>query len=495
MIDLGLGSLTLKMPLKPVKMEGPTALDTSALGGNVAANTSFLNVVNSLAQAFKFLPKYDQMNYQYSYSTLDGDPATKALYESALSEFDWSDNSVFGDYSKQYDPSGTSDPGGIRRSWGEHVGESYKNLNFQAGASDWNLVDTVDADDSSILDDINAYFSGEWDDIKTTGAGKSYYEIAKNGIGNLTAKESFDLMASMLESRERVFSALRGMFGETADLSSNQAVQDNFTKWLSQYTDLDPHNIAILSMFFGMQTDFVNTIDAYMNCNTYWGGDLTTQGATTDLGTFGSDLISKVNSYISGLSDTSQQSAAQRLLSKWTDSTERWDKVGDKWTGEMSTATEDNWVKYFQTEIRKYIDQDVMRVIVGNIMNRSMDREYKAKKADYDSKKDDLQLDEIAQQRMMAKNKAEAKRNTVKAKKTSPIAKAKAPKKPTMAARPVAPKPEKVVTPQATTSLAAFKQTLAVVQKSLVKSAPAAAPAAAKPASSQGQKKDNKKVI
>ncbi|MFH1709847.1 MAG: hypothetical protein ABH860_02100 [bacterium] len=376
----GISTLTLRKPSQPAKPAAPDATKIFLHNGeNAGKYGSFIEAVSDLAQAFKFLPKYDQLKYQY------GSPTASTLteYEAAIKEGGWTDDTEFlaETFSKQ------SDPKNANLIWGQGLGRAYSNLEFSPDASDWNLLDGV-----------------------STGSGQSFYQIAKSGvISTYTDEQAFELMCSMTESKERVFNVLYDIFGDSSNLTNDSAVITNISNWLSDYTEVDPHNLGILKMFFSMQTDFINTLSAYMNCETYWGGDLTTPALSSDLGDFSDTLETKVDSYISSLSGDAKD-AAEALKTKWSTQPSRWDKVGDEWTGELvgtdgdfSFNTSGSWVEFFQDKMDEFVAKEVVRVISCSIMRRSADKKYKDKKAEYEGKKEDLILDEIFLNKMQAK--------------------------------------------------------------------------------------------
>jgi len=400
----GLSTLSLRKPSQPVKTEAPDAKTLFLHSGeNASQYQSFIEAVSDLAQAFKFLPKYDQMKYQYGVPNASADPAIVAEYDAALSEFDYTNDEIFGNFSKQTDPKYAN------LIWGEGAGRAYSNLEFSPDASDWDLLEGVDSGGSSVLDEINSYF--DWDAIKSIGAGQSFYQIAKSGsLSEYSDEQSFNLMCSMTESKERVFSVLYDIFGDSGNLTDDNTVIENISAWLDQYTEVDPHNLGVLKMFFGMQTDFINTIDAYVNCETYWGGDLTSPVLSDELGNFSDTLRTKAESYISTLSGD-QKAAAESLESMCFSQAPRYDKVGDKWTGELvgtggdfSVNTSGSWVEFFQDKMDEFGAKEVVRVITCHIFNRSANQKYKKEKAGYEEKKDDAIQQEIFLRKMQAKN-------------------------------------------------------------------------------------------
>jgi len=72
--------------------------------------------------------------------------------------------------------------------------------------------------------------------------------------------------------------------------------------------------------------------------------------------------------------------------------------------------TEGTWVDLFWGEMDKLQNEEVIRLILCRMMNRTEERKYKTEKADYEVKLDDLRQDEMYLQRIEAKKKSEAKK-------------------------------------------------------------------------------------
>jgi len=351
----GFSTFTLKKPSQPIPTQPPHEICLHG-GEDEGQYQSFLKVIADLALAFKFLPN------------------------------------------------------GASQSWQN----AYQNLDLSPEASQWDLI-MGDAgsgiDDSlfgsSILSDINNYFS--LDAIKSIGGSQSYSQISSGAISSFSDEDAFNFMCSMTESRERVFSALTAIFGDAGKLDAHEDLDgngmddviDHIKSFLDQYNQVDSHNIVLLNMFFGMQTDLINALDSYVNCQTYWGGDGT-----------GNLLMSKVDNYISTLSG-GQKEAAVELESMWLNHMPGWDNLTKDINDTDLKNTEGSWVKFFRDKMDAINNEDAMRSIVSAIMNSSANQKYKRDKAEYEAKKDDLILDEIWQQRMQAKAIAES-RKTVK---------------------------------------------------------------------------------
>lgn len=433
-------STYLKKPAQPLPINPPDATKIfQHTGEDEGQYQSFIAAISDLAQAFKFLPKYDQMRYEYGdpLSLLSkNDSAITDYINSMLSDagsgpFALDDGnsyspsdiqtqlSVYLDYQASFEDraaagkileafskyffandtvSKQASPANPDVAWGWGDGTAYSNLDFSPDASDTDLTDGV-----------------------STGNVQSFYDIAESGISGYTDEQAYNLMCSMETSKEDVLRALTNIFGAPDGLTDNNAVITNITKWLSQFTTIDPHNLGILDMFFGMQTDLADTLDAFVNCQTYWGGDLTAPGSSTCvsstvLGTFSDTLRSKVDSYISSLSDDNQKASAESLESKWFAQTPRYDKVGDQWTGDLvgtdgdiTTNTSGSWVESFCDKIAQYNTADIGRTFSTLLMNSYEAQKYKTDKADYDQKKDDLMQEEIFLQKMQAKQFAQTR--------------------------------------------------------------------------------------
>jgi len=519
LINLGI-TLTTPMPSKPLVL----GVDGKKLSLKTGEDEEqFLNVllkIGDLAQAFKFLPKYDQMRYQYSSPLMlyKADPQAFKDYVASLTEgmpqadkdrymaycndlislpandparLDAAyelknlENTVLSStYSKQMETrtlscsltyNGTNiydlgreylvegsgkvyvngvvaDPANYTIDYaagqiifsdgilaegseikvdyeyklasirGQGMGIGYSNLEFSPDANEWDMIpgDDIDSSGTSFLADFDGDGDGASDlsnffdlngilcDSKWTGM--SYYDIAKSGMVDSTDfsdQDAFYLMCSMLESRERVFRTLREIFGDASELGAGDVdnngvddVIDNITSFLDQYTEVDPHNIGILKMFFGMQTDLVNTLDAFINCQTYWGLDPTLGGS--DLGGFANTLMSKVNSYISnGLSGDltdaiyDAKDAAKDLEDLWFNldndgnpsPLKRWDRVNGEWAAGLA-KTDGSWVKFFQDAMDNFNNEEVIRLVTCRILSRSGKRQYDVKMVKYESEKD-----------------------------------------------------------------------------------------------------------
>jgi len=521
----GFSLLTLKKPFKPIKIEAPRKICLHT-GENEGQYQSFLQVINDLALAFKFLPD----NVDKAFKLVDG--------------------------------------------------TGYQNLDFCPEANQWDLIEgeNINSTDISFLDDINEYFN--WDAIKSIGGSQSYYQIANStAISSFTDEQAFNFMCSMLESKERVFGALTSIFGGADGLENNDDVIGHITSFLDSFNEVDPHNMSLLNMFFRMQTGFINALDAYLNCQTYWGGDLSNPFYSPEMGGFSDALKTKVESYISSplCSGEGKIAAAKALEDKWfvqghasctlqpnsltntydlgndqiiADSDKvyvdgelmtrgrdytidyetgkitfsegvipidtevevnikvdfdyrtnsaRWDKVGDTFVRDLR-KTDGSWVKFFEDKMDEFNNEDVVRIIAGNMMYRSEERKYKSEQAEYESKKDDLIQDEIFLQKLEAKNRAASKKTFQKllARRSSisKTMKAKNVKRPSLAGRSrpapkMAPKPVVKHTPNisAANTLALKKKPVAVAHNNV--------PTVAHNQNVQAKKntKDNNKVI
>jgi hypothetical protein len=420
----------LQEPTKPIQMFAPDGTKIFRHPGEDAGQyQSFINAISDLAQSFKFLSPTDQQGYK----------------------------------------TGT--------------GRSYSNLDFSAEASDWNLLTGADTDSSSVLNEINSYF--DWDAIKSIGSGQSYYQIAGSGaIDTFSDEQAFDLMCSMAESKDRVFGALYDIFGDPGNLTNDSAVIDNISTWLSQYTQVDPHNIGALRMFFGMQTDFINSLDAYMNSQTYWGSD----------NNFSGTLQAKAESYISTLSG-GKQAAAESLEADWLSQPPRWDKVGDTPVSDLA-HTQGSWVKFFTDKMTECATKEVVRSVVCNMMNLNSNQQYDYRKKDYEEKKDDLMMDDIALQKIQAKAIAESRRNMAKLvsrRRTASISMKRRSPSVSVKARPMARSAAKPVVRLAGNAL--VRPAGIVAKKAPMVSRAPSVTAAPKAPSVYAKRKDEKKVI
>lgn len=352
----GFSTLTLKKPTQPLPTQPPHEICLHG-GEDEGQYQSFLKVIAELGLSFKFLPEGASSSWQNAYQNLDVSPEASQWDLIMGEEGKGIDDSVFG---------------------------------------------------SSILRDINDYFS--WDAIKSIGGSQSYSQISGGSIGSFSDEDAFNFMCSMTESRERVFSALTAIFGDAEKLDAHEDLDgngiddviDHITSFFAQYVQVDSHNIVLLNLFCGMQTDLVSAVDAFMNCQTYWGGDGT-----------GNILMSKVDNYISSLSG-GQKEAALELESMWLNHMPGWDNLTKDINDADLRNTEGSWVKFFRDKMDAINNEDAIRSVVSHIMNSFASQKYNRDKAEYETKKDDMMQDEIWQQRMQAKAIAESKKSVKK---------------------------------------------------------------------------------
>ncbi len=397
----GVSTAGLQQPSKPLKL-GDLMEFYLHPGENAEQYQSFLSVMGDLALAFKFLQPQDA----------EMDELAKTV----------------SDLSKQKAENGSLDAADELRLkqaaaallaiYGIRSG--FQNFDASITAGEWNVFGGSNIEfDSSVMDEINQYFASSWNNIRSAGGDRSYSEIASGNLDGMSDEECFYLMCQMTESKERVFSRLSEIFGDLSELTDNEAVITHISDFLADYTEVDPHNIGILGMFFDTQSSFLNAIDAYMNCQTYWGGD-----GTSNL------FMAKVDNYIDGISDAGQKDAALGIKSHWLNDMSRWDMVGDAFVGDLKgpkgpknvaeydadgraiyTNTTGSWVEFFWDRLQEFNDKDQLGILVANCMNRSAESKYKNEMRVFEEKKDDLILDEAASKRAQAKRAAEAKRN------------------------------------------------------------------------------------
>jgi hypothetical protein len=385
-LDLGGNYGALQTPTKPIHLEAPDATSIYLHSGeNETEFDSFLKVISNLAQAFKFLPQYEQVLYE-SGSTTDTDYTTSFN----------ADGSKCSGITQQKDPQSTG------KIWGAGEGSGYSNLDFSPNANEWNLIDDENesVDTQAVIAEINQSFG--WNTVKSAGGNKSYFDIAKGtDINSYDPEKAFNLMLSMLESKQRVLNVYKDMFGDAATLTDT-TVKSKFDIWIAQFKDVDCHNLGVLKMFFGMQTDFLNTLDAYNNTSTTWGKN------------FHDTLKSKVDTYIGTLSDD-KRTKAQTLEGMWFASAPRWDKEGTSLTGsviksdrtEMGKATD--WANHVYYKISGFVADEIGRMMSAMLFSQSQTREYNEKKIEYEDKKDELIYQEIYLNKTQAKRQAESK--------------------------------------------------------------------------------------
>ncbi len=252
----GVDMMGLKQPQQPIHISYPNQICQNP-GENSAQYQSFLQVANALATEMKFFSD----SYNKSLSTVEG--------------------------------------------------QLYKNLDFSPEASVWDLItgvqgENIHAEDASVVDDINNNFN--WDDIKNIGGSESYDTIINKGeLYSLSDEQAFDLMCSMLDSKERVFGAYQSIFGKAEDLSNDADVIGNINTFLANNNTIDPHNMGLISLLFSLDGQFMDALSKFST---------------------NSAFMEKVQNYIDngGLSGD-QQTAANALKNEWTDDMRRWDQV------------------------------------------------------------------------------------------------------------------------------------------------------------------------
>jgi hypothetical protein len=187
-------------------------------------------------------------------------------------------------------------------------GKTYENLDCTPEASVWDMItgQGLHAENASVVDDINNNFN--WDDIKSVGGTESYDKILNSGeLYGLSDEQAFDLMCSMLDAKERVFGAYEKIFGSADDLGNEADVIGKINKFLNDNNSIDPHNMGLISLFFGLQGRFMDALSKFSG---------------------NSAFMEKVQNYIdnSGLSDA-QKNAANVLKDEWMNDMRRWDQV------------------------------------------------------------------------------------------------------------------------------------------------------------------------
>ena len=206
-------------------------------------------------------------------------------------------------------------------------GQMYQNLDFTPGASVWDMITGVQGENipaDQACPDQNAPFQVDpsfqaaiqnfnWADINSAikdKCGDESYDAIMNGTGSvklsdLSDEQAFDLMCSMLDSKEKVFGAYESIFGKAEDLGNNADVIGNINKFLANNNTIDPHNMGLISLFFSLEGHFMDALSQFSSNSAFMG---------------------KVSNYISTLSGT-QQDAANVLQNEWTTDMRRWDQV------------------------------------------------------------------------------------------------------------------------------------------------------------------------
>ncbi|MFC1560304.1 hypothetical protein ACFL4F_04305, partial [Candidatus Margulisiibacteriota bacterium] len=436
----GFSTIAIPKPQTPIKHVAPDVKTFFEHYGETDYD-SFCETVGKLFSSFKFLPEWDQKGYEFGTSMLSMDDAT--LLENGIEDAVVQDflAAITGDesFSKQ------DNPGNGAHYFGYGSGKAFSNLVYSPGASTWEYVEGYDSLETMAnlaikaeLEAAGGTWSNDWSvgSIRNSGNDHSYYEIATAsaadgyGIDNYSNEEAFYLMASMLESRTRVFNTWNDILGTL----TNDPI-GHIESWMN--ADVDPHNIGILKMFFGMQSDFINTVDAFINHATYWGDsfDVVTSSDTdplppaevTDLGLFAVALGLKVDAYIDTLVfGSAKHDAATELKDKWFKTgvhgsyqSDRMDgmEIDGTWmqANDIIDSDDDvidpatNWIKFFWGKLKEAGDKEVIRVIVSHVYNRSSQATYKREKKEYEEKVEEAKRDEAIQKKAVAKRIAKAK--------------------------------------------------------------------------------------
>jgi hypothetical protein len=155
--------------------------------------------------------------------------------------------------------------------WGENVAASIDNVDYDAQGNEWNHLEqrkslglaaigqknvTMPKDTALDADVEKSYFIGDfltsigsnWDELQLVLdklSGQSYYEMVMNGVepdrrGSsylaLTDREKTLLIASMVESRNRVYSICEKVMGPVAATWSDQQMIANINSWLKSHS-------------------------------------------------------------------------------------------------------------------------------------------------------------------------------------------------------------------------------------------------------------------
>ena len=373
----------LRKPRKRIVPKGPD------LSNFITGNADLKKLANFGMEMMKFLPEFEQLIYAGEMMAEEGEgvPARRGSEEfnvteewweafnqygipvDELSEYGltglvdtngdglitnsesqpwleniaWSTEWVAGQHHRvdRFGPFGSEDGSGFA---GGGMGSRFQNLDFVAGASEWNHINrrgngSPDSTAQAIGDqpyfltmseysdfDFLGAMGISWDDIKAVLddpalRGKSFYEIAMDG-----SYHAFDsdprraalLIAAMYESRERSWQAMTEIFGPVTSTQSDEVMKqyvDNFISGHNPYTN--SHALALFPLFFYIQHSYQNQVTMF-----YYDRD---KGDAYNLSKLDDARFTEftdwareqLQAYKGSLSASGQKDAVQQLYDKW----------------------------------------------------------------------------------------------------------------------------------------------------------------------------------
>lgn len=270
---------TLRKPNRPLRVDR-RAVDKfhNFNGESLDAYKWVSEKMNFLFELLKFLPAFENSLYAGDFETAE-ELTDRARVDWEGDGLDWKE-----DYAGKFKGTDGKNPGysgfgSVHRAgspfydsniyWGFLSGMGFQNLNYRPGASEWShFKDPADAPPGESYDGLQMILGGTtdyrnlWGSIQSTLSSKfgnkSYYEIVmhKNGLGSLSDKQAFSLVAAMWESRRRFYSAMTEIYGDWRNIGNDQAMINALESWANdpaRGAGADPHNVYALRLFLECQ--------------------------------------------------------------------------------------------------------------------------------------------------------------------------------------------------------------------------------------------------
>jgi hypothetical protein len=448
------------------KPRKPLQADKTVINYSYTSSANLDKKTNYLMEMLKFLPDYERKGFALE--------ATEDDYNQYGKMADGAP--VFGKAT------------GSMQAYGSAYGVA--GLQFMAD----NAADFQHLDNASIsAAPINSLISGAlWGKVQFNlkNETRSYYDMMMTGLDELSPEKTFYVLTAMLESRSRVTSTLAEIFGKPT--MSDSARFAAFETWYAQNTGAEPGKAAFLQFFLDANQSFVSHV-----LPLFGGSDEHLQSAAdkTQAQSVMTALKDKVQAYIASLSGAAKQEASA-IWSAWLN-------PDDLPTAEQNyvSARETTWGRQVQDVLQKEIDRIINNNLVSRISYRFRQKAYERAKEEYDEKIEEEEKFEFErekkvketqaknkelEEKIAAKNRAQAKENTGVKKQTQAVAKPQQQQKQQQVQKPVqaaAPKAKVASTTKTKTPVKAEapKITTAAKPVKIVAAKPVNTPTAKKP--------------
>jgi len=399
------GTIDNQKPRKPLST-GSQKISLNISGSENQLSAAALNrKLNFAMEMTKFFPEWENQIY-------DGEENSAKL-DKALCQYSQPTEDELGNKTATFGQVLRSTSYG--RFNGTNLGGYTNGLEFYDKAGDYDHIkDSVENEPEQPVEELidNDLWSKVQDSLKNEK--RNYYELMMEGIDDKTPEEAFYLMTGMLESRTRILSLFEEMFGG-AELSDEQKIA-KFDEFIAQFEDkIDNKKLGVLEFALDTKQSFFSRILPMFgqSAEFYQSGDDQAQA-----GKFFNQLSEKVATYI-GIEDfeslTDEQIAQLPKAKK--DAILLW----DSWLNPQNISAEQNvnpndtaWGKAGYDKIKVFLDMLTQGNVVGKINDRHNLKTYKEKMQEFDEKKEEEQLDEIAQLKQQAKNKELSKSSMTK---------------------------------------------------------------------------------